>query len=341
MKYLASLLLVLICLHESYAQQGNQTELFTSQEPMNLKLEISFNELKDQTNDSTYMDGILHYEQNGVWDSLKVNLKKRGNFRLEQCFFTPLKLKIKKKHAAGTPFAGNKILKLVLPCERTSENNSLVIKELICYKIYEQVSPYSFSTRAVNIELTETSKKNEKSYELKGFFIEDDEEIADRFDGVIKKNLKPHPLLLKDTVEIQHAMFQYLISNLDWSTTNQHNAKIMVLENPITYIPLAYDFDHSGLVDASYATVIKPFDAENLQVRIYRGFCQENADLIYYVRDQFLQLESEIFQIMDNYASEMTPYTHSIMTSFVTDFFNTLRDESEFKSRIVNTCRTK
>ena len=48
-------------------------------------------------------------------------------------------------------------------------------------------------------------------------------------------------------------MFQYMIANTDWSTTFLHNAKLIQLNDTKKYIPLAYDFDMAGFVDAPYA----------------------------------------------------------------------------------------
>lgn len=339
MRKITFLIIILAATGFAFSQDNIENQLFASQQPLDLKLKISFKELRKETDDSTYLDGVLHYKVDGIWDSVEVEMRKRGHFRLNYCYFAPLKLKFKKKKIAGTPFEGNKKLKLVLPCEQTPDNNALLIRELMCYKFYEQITPYSFSTRQVNLELTETSRKNSKTFQVAGFFIEDDDDVAQRNKAVIKENLNPHPLRLDDTVAIQHALFQYMISNLDWSAMYQHNAKIMVTVDPIKYIPLAYDFDHSGVVNAPYATIQPGFEVDNVRQRVYRGMCRDNQDLIYFVRNQYLSVEENMFAIIDSYSEYQSERDTQDLKDFISDFYDILKTERKFHDKLVTGCR--
>lgn len=334
-------LLFLLAGSATFAQDVFKNQLFSSQEPLNIRLEVSFKELKKETNDSTYMDGTLHYQVEGSWDSIEVELKKRGHFRLDNCFFTPIRIKVKKKKSKGTLFEGNKPLKLVLPCERTDESDELVLREFLCYKIYEQITPYTFGTRRVNLELVETSKKTARTFNIAGFLIEDDDIVAKRHDAEIRDELKPHPLRLHDTTAVQHALFQYLIGNLDWSTTFQHNAKVMITRNPIRYIPLAYDFDHSGFVNAPYAKPPPGFDIRSVTQRVYRGFCRENNALAFHVRDQYIAAEPRITGILEKYKRFFSDQTNENLRKYVATFYATIKDEKTFEEQVLNNCRTE
>ena len=77
---------------------------------------------------------------------------------------------------------GIKALKLVLPCKIESENNDNILQEFIAYKIYENISPYHFKTRRVNVDFNEIRGKN-KNFQLKGFLIEDVKLVAKRHEG--------------------------------------------------------------------------------------------------------------------------------------------------------------
>ena len=135
-------------------------ELFQSTEMLGVKLQYSNRELKKATNDSTYLPSQLVYKtEDGISDSLKVQLRRRGNNRLENCYFAPVKIKIKKDNAKKTLFKGNKNLKLVLPCLLQRDNNDNVIKEYIAYKLYEFVSPVHFKTRMVDLTYEEIKGK--------------------------------------------------------------------------------------------------------------------------------------------------------------------------------------
>ena len=59
----------------------------------------------------------------------------------------------------------------------------------------------------------------------------------------------------------RYALFQHMIGNHDWSMRAGpvgkeccHNAELIGPPRPATLIPIPYDFDFSGLVDAPYAT---------------------------------------------------------------------------------------
>lgn len=338
------LLLALITFVEFplFAQESKFTPLFSQDTPINIKLSLSLKDFKKETNDSTYMDGSLLYEnESGVWDSIKVDIRTRGDFRLKQCFFSPIRLKINKDDAKGTIFEGNKALKLVLPCNKSSDNNALIVKEFLCYKIYEAVTPYTFSTRLLNIDFWEMSGKNPKNYQLTGFFIEDDDLVAKRFDADVKENANLHPLAMHDTTVVRHDLFQYLIANIDWSTTFLHNAKIIQTKDPVRRIPLTYDFDQSGFVDAPYGVIHPELGMTNIKDRIYRGFCRTDNNVIFYVRNQYIQLEDTIFGVMNKYKDLLDEKDFASLEKFVLDFYKIMKSDKLFQSEILDKCRTE
>lgn len=305
-----------------------------------MHMEVSFKQLKKETDDSTYIEHVIQYElEDAKWDSISIQLRKRGHNRLNNCYFPPLKVAIKKKERKGSLFEDNKKLKLVLPCQKSSEKNSLVIKEFLCYKIYEQITPYTFNTRLVSIDLVETSKKNDRPYSVMGFFIEDDKRVAKRHGAKIRDDVELHPVRLHDTTAVRHSLFQYLIANLDWSTTFQHNAKIMQSREPYRNIPLAYDFDQSGFVDASYAIISAEFDISDVRQRVYRGICREDKSLVYHVRDEYLEKKAIVFEILDTYKAYLEDQDFNELKEFVEDFYTTLQDDKLFKMRVMDKCR--
>lgn len=121
-----TILLILVptlFISNSYSQEYNEdlpesfTELFLDDEIMHVSLRYSNKDIKKDTNDSTFVNTYLKYKENELsWDSLAIRLRRRGNFRLKNCTYAPLKIKLKKKDAKKTPFEGHKNFKMVLPC---------------------------------------------------------------------------------------------------------------------------------------------------------------------------------------------------------------------------------
>jgi hypothetical protein len=108
------------------------------------------------------------------------------------------------------------------------------------------------------------------------------------------------PRTLQDTIAFRFALFQFMISNTDWSKASQHNSKLISLHSK--YIPIPYDFDMSGLVDAPYAVVSVVGDealpVESVRERYYRGFCT-SPEITQLVRNEFLSKEKKLLSIPD------------------------------------------
>lgn len=172
-------LVFLLCAIGQSINAQTETPLFLSSEALNLQATGSVKSIKKNTNDSTFVSAKFQYETSpGKWMTIPTEARTRGNFRLRYCYFPPLKLKFRKADISSTVFEGNKSLKLVIPCLRQSNMNELIRREYMCYKFYETVSAYHFKTRLVNLRLTEVSKKKEKTYDLLGFLVEDNSNVA-------------------------------------------------------------------------------------------------------------------------------------------------------------------
>jgi len=315
--------------------------LFNIQTPLDIGISMSIKEVKQTKEDSTYISHKLYYKtDSGINDSMKIDLKSRGNFRLRECYFPPLWIKIKKDQTKGTLFEGNKKLKLVLPCHTQADNNDLILKEYLCYKLYEEISPYSFKTRLVNIDLTEQRGKKEKKFQLKGILIEDVDKIAKRMNCKTAEVEQIHPAALQDTSASLFDMFQFMISNTDWSKSFQHNSKLIYLHS--RYIPVPYDFDMSGLVDAPYAVVSvigeETLPVESVRDRYYRGYCRPPG-ITQFVRDEFLLKEEKLLSIPDLLKGQLSDKEITGVKEYLKEFFDILKNDDLFKDDILDRCR--
>ncbi len=319
---------------ESFAQGG----LFKTEEPLSVELNFSIKQLRAETNDSTYIDSKMIYEVSpGKTDTLDIEIRTRGNFRLDNCFYPPMRVKMKKDAVENTLFKGDRSLKLVLPCSKSKTADNYLGKEYLSYKLYEEVTKYYFQTRLIKVKLTNTDDKKGEVVELLGFFIEDDDEVADRFDGEILDGKKIIPTLMEDSATVRHDFFQMMIGNTDWSGLYQHNQKVMKIDER-TVIPLAYDFDMTGLVNPPYAQVNTSVGIEKVTDRVYRGFCR-NPALMETVRQEFLAKEAEIFKTVDEYKQYFSEADLKTVNSFLKDYFDMLKSDKTFQQKILDSCR--
>lgn len=345
-----SLTLLLLLGHNSYAQEVTKTaldekttELFKNSQILPIQLNYSNKHIKRNTNDSTYVSSELSYKlDDGSWKTLKMKIRARGNNRLKNCYFAPLKIKLKKKEVAGTLFEGHKKLKLVLPCLRQEDNNDNILKEYLAYKLYEVISPYHYKTRLVTIDYTDQNGNREKEHTLLGILIEDLDNIAARHNGaIIERSL--HPLTMDDLCAAQNDFFQYMIGNTDYSTAYQHNQKLLFIDKKI--IPVPYDFDMSGLVDASYATVPTIEDTSlhitSVTQRLFRGF-QRELSIFYKLRESFLGKKTEMLDVMDRLEVHFdNSKEFTTARDYMLSFFEVLQDSEKFKSEILQKARIK
>src|SRR6478609_1385265 len=135
---------------------GQDVPLFQTKDTLHIRASGSIKSIKKNSNDSTLVTGKFEYEKSpGDWITVPVQARVRGNYRLKNCYFPPLKLKFNKKEVSSTIFEGNKALKLVLPCLTSSDKNKLILKEYLCYQFYQILTPYYFRTRLAHFEYTE------------------------------------------------------------------------------------------------------------------------------------------------------------------------------------------
>lgn len=324
--------------------QNNVSEpapLFQTQEPLTIKLKMSIKDVKKNTNDSTYLESTLFYKNNnGVYDSLHIELRARGNNRRENCYYAPLKLKLSKSESENTPFVGNKKLKLVLPCLIESNNDDYVIKEFMAYKLYEIVTPVHYKTRLLNIEFIEEKGKRTTTNDLKGFLIEDIDNVANRLNGnEIKRRIMP--LQQDDLASIRNSFFQYMIANTDFSTMYNHNGKLLFIDKKI--IPLPYDFDMSGLVDTSYSVVSNVqnmvLDITEVTERAYKGY-KRDEKVFKQVRQEFIGNKSKMFDSIDSLEKYFKDKNQFIRArKFIESFFEIIQNDKSYKRNILDKLR--
>jgi hypothetical protein len=312
--------------------------LYKDQTPLSIKLNYSNKEVNAKTDDSAYIKTNMEFLHEEKWSSIELRIRARGNFRRSECYFPPIKMKIKKDQYKETLFDGNKSMKLVLPCKLEPENNDNILQEFIAYKIYEQISPYHFKTRRVDIDFNEIRGKKTKNFKLKGFLIEDDKRVAKRHEGKVFERYI-HPMTMQHLTSVQNAFFQYLLGNTDFSVAYQHNGKLLYVDKKI--IPLPYDFDMTGWVNPSYATVNSTLGISSVQDRVYRGF-KRDQEYFDQVREQFIDKKSQLMQIVSSFENEFSnPKEYENMFDFMEDFFEVLESDSNFEKAIVSKARTR
>ena len=96
----------------------------------------------------------------------------------------------------------------------------------------------------------------------------------------------------------------------------------------------------SGFVNADYARLNPPqLGTGDVRERVYRGFCKPE-DVMQQVRKEFLQLEATFVKIIDDHSPQFDDRDVRDMKEYLNQFFEILKDDRLFKSRILEGCRT-
>ena len=190
------------------------------------------------------------------------------------------------------------------------------------------ITPQSLNARLSNIDYIEADS-GKILYSRTGFFIEDTDDAAKRND--MKEIDVPgiNRTQLDRTAAAHFAMFQYMIGNLDWSMYSGlagddccHNAKLIGdrTEPLRNLIPVPYDFDYSGIVDAPYAVPPEDIRVRSVRTRRYRGFCDHNAEARR-AAATFIENRESIYAVLDN-IDGLSNSKKSKSTRYLDSFFS-------------------
>lgn len=206
----------------------------------------------------------------------QIKVSARGKYRRRICDFPPIKLDFSKSDLRQQGLADYDDFKLVTHCkEDKSAGNDNLLREYLIYRLYQQLTNYSYRVQLVRIQYIDT-KGLVSPLRRYGFIIEDTAELADRLGAsVCDTCLNPNPARLDMQAENMHALFQYFISNTDFSLPMLRNLKLLSVPGS-ALVPVAFDFDFSGMVNAGYAIPNLQMGQLSLQHRIFLGLPASN-----------------------------------------------------------------
>ena len=330
------------------AATDTAAELFSADAPVTITLAGPFAEIgRDRTGEPEWHPGsITLSDAAGAQRTLDIRVRARGKNRRKSdvCRFPPLRLDIDKKQAKGTLFEGQNKLKLVTHCQTSSGFEQYVLREYLVYRIYNRLSDCSFRVRALDIVYEDTGrKKRKKARTRRGFVIEDRDDVAKRCGGKYAEvdKIARHELVPDSANDYE--MFQFLIGNTDWSMLRGpagdhccHNAILVRLPDE-RYVPVPYDFDAAGFVDAPYAAPSEKLGIDSVTDRLYRGFCRP-ADVVDATIARFEAQRAAITKLIAG-EPRLTNNTRRTLQRFVERFYDTIDNPRERARAIEEDCR--
>ncbi len=315
-------------------------KFFTDEGLIELTLTTDIKVLQTVQGEEMYQDASVSFRfpDSSVIDE-KIRVAPRGHYRREFCTIPPLLLNF---HNPASPLLHSLgKLKLVIGCGNNSADEQLVLKEYLVYKIYNLLEEKSFRVRLVRVNYRDTHGKI-KPFSQYAFFIEDDNDMARR-NGCEKRDKAQ--FLTESTdhdMMTKVALFEYMISNGDWSVPNNHNIKLIYEKDQQT-VPFAvpYDFDHSGFVNADYALppelFTERFGVEKVTERVYRGYPRTMEELQASL-DLFRSKKDTINSLIMNFQL-LTARARRTASDFINEFYRIINDKRQVQDKFIDHAR--
>lgn len=326
--------------HVNYVDTiDTSADIFEDEDPMKITLTLDLKQYQKEKFKGEYMQVHFLYEFNDtLFLEKEMRMKARGAFRRSHCRMAPFWLNIRKADVENIHLQDVKRFKVVTNCQGSKAYDEYVLKEYLAYKIYNIISPISFRVRLVRMKYVDTGRKNKVS-EGWAFMIEPEAMLAERAGGIVVKKDDLATSLMKPWDMDLAAMFMYMIGNSDYSITGRHNMKILGMPGfgSEGYTPVPYDFDYSGLVDASYAIPGPDLGVTSVRERYYLGPCRSDEayrDAIDYI-DQYRE---EILQIVNDFEYLEEKKRKSVI-SYLEDYFAEAGTDYMLKNSLQKTCR--
>lgn len=325
----------LIFLGAGFAQQD---KLFTSEEIFRITLsgEIA-GLLEDRSSEPEYTPVNLSYpDEDNRQISIPLKIRQRGNFRRikANCSFPPLLLNFSGKNTGNTVFEGQDKIKLVMPCR----DEDYVLQEYYVYKLYNLVTPRSFKVRLVEVALDDPALKDRQRKPFYGFLLEEEDQMAKRNNMIPVKRMMLRPESMRREDFLNTAVFNYLIGNTDWSVQYRQNIKLISEDSLSLPVTVPYDFDHAGIVRASYAHPAEALKLRSTLQRRYRGFCMEDIKAFEAVIAKFDSLKDELYAVYTSNPLLKEKYVRKTV-KYLDEFYETLHDPKELSKEFLYPCQ--
>jgi hypothetical protein len=283
---------------------------------------------------------ISYTDTEGNKTSLPIKISVRGNFRKDRnnCDFPPVSLNFSNSTVINTIFDGQNKVKVVTHCRSKLDlYEQNILKEYLAYKLYNLFAEESYYVRLVHMTYADAEGKLDTLKKV-AILLEPTKQMADRNDCKELEISNIHQTRTSKHKTTVMAIFQYMIGNTDWSVWVQHNIKLLKEENSDLPIVVPYDFDWSGLVDAPYAVPNEVLPIETVRTRLYRGFCQPDAEL-QPALDEFRQRKEEIYQTCNSVPFLSEKELKKIL-KYMDDFFKIIENPKKVKSEFHQKCRS-
>jgi hypothetical protein len=317
-----------LAVNKRTATTSIQEVLMASSSRPQLTIRTDFQHLLRNKMDEEYQPATISIRTDGIAHTLQGRLRTRGNIRKEVCVFPPLMIDLRKSDLDSLEYVRNDKLKLVIPCQNRSIQQTNLYKEFLAYELYRLINDHGLQTQLIDVEIISPKQQ----YQITGFLIETERDYAHRTGAEVFKLGRINSSSLDRECFVRMQFFQYMIANCDWSLSNKHNLELVKYPEKEKAEVVAYDFDYAGFVGNPYAVPAPILPIKSVHQRYFFSYeiTEEEIDqAIAY----FLEKEEALYAVCTA-ADYLSEKYIEICQEYLRSFFDLLRNPDKLKRRI-------
>lgn len=277
--------------------------LFEEEDLLEVSLRFDVTKFVKKAERDQTVDGIMtmHFSQTDSLES-KVSIKYRGQSRFERCRYPPARITFKKPIYEVSDSGRIKSMKLVNQCQQGSVYGDYVIREYLVYKLYNVLTDTSFRARLISLNFIDSENKR-KTVTQYGILLEPERLLEKRLNLQEIKTQSLSQKHMYPSVINRLAIFNYMVSNWDWSIPGQHNVSVFTSLSPELAgqgIPVPFDFDLTGVVNADYAIPPPDKGIETNRDRLFSGICR-TREIYQGELMAFLEKKEEFYSVINDF----------------------------------------
>jgi SAM-dependent methyltransferase len=252
------------------------------------------------------------------------------------CDFPPLRLNFSGETSKGSIFHRLDKPKLVSYCQDNNSYEQYILQEFQLYRIYQLLTPVSHKARLLRVTYADSGSGKVRTRRY-GFLLEEPKAIAARLGGKVVEEKGATASDLDPDLDALLGVFQYMIGNTDFSIAGLHNVELLMKDDG-NVLPIAYDFDFAGAVNARYAVPDSSLRIPNVRRRLFRGYCVDTAS---YAKAfaLFIEKKPQIYALYNDEIGKLIDGgTVKETLRYFDEFYDTISDPRSARRSIIEPC---
>jgi len=320
------------------AKRADVPAFFQSQDPIEVTFTTNIGKIRgDKRENPPWRPATRTYRgTEGNLVTVPVKARTRGIWRLKMCEFPPLRLNFSKETSKGTIFHKLDKPKLVSYCHDMDSYEQYILQEYQLYRIYQLLTPVSHKARLLKFAYADSSDGKVRARRY-GIVMEEPSALAARLGGSLIAQKGARASDLDPLQDALFGVFQYFIGNTDFSVAGLHNVELFFSSRG-DVMPIAYDFDFAGAVNARYAVPDSTLRLLSVRQRLFRGYCTD-AESYGKAFAAFNQKKPEIYALYsDSIGKLMNRGTVKETLRYFDEFYDTINNQRAAKRSIIESC---